>query len=317
MRTLLTSILVIYSTYTIPWGFHAHKEINFHACFTLPKEMFGFYKSNINSIRNLAIRPDQRRYVSEEEAPRHYIDIDQYELKAPLDTIPFIWDNAVEKYGEHHLLKHGIVPWHILKVKYYLSKAMRQHDYDKIIRLSADIGHYIADAHVPLHTTKNYDGQLTGQRGIHGLWESRLPEVFSSGYHFFTDKATYLKRPLLEIWRAVEASFQAKDSVLYFERKLSHEMPNTKYSFERRGGITRKVYSREFSEKYHLLLNSMVERRMKKAIHMVGSFWYTAWIDAGQPELPNQKTYELKPIEQSDTISQWYHAKIKGRMETH
>jgi len=61
----------------------------------------------------------------------------------------------------------------------------------------------------------------------------------------------------------------------------------------------------------------MVERRMKKAIHMVGSFWYTAWIDAGQPELPNQKTYELKPIEQSDTISQWYHTKIKGRMETH
>jgi hypothetical protein len=68
------------------------------------------------------------------------------------------------------LIDHGIVPWHILKVKYWLTQAMKDHDYKQILKLSADIGHYIADAHVPLHTTENYSGQLTNQHGIHGLW---------------------------------------------------------------------------------------------------------------------------------------------------
>jgi hypothetical protein len=57
-------------------------------------------------------------------------------------------------YSEKVLIDHGIVPWHILKVKYWLTQAMRNHDYSQILELSADLGHYIADAYVPLHTKK-------------------------------------------------------------------------------------------------------------------------------------------------------------------
>lgn len=138
-----------------PWGFHAHKEVNYLACFTLPPEMFGFYKSNIDYIQEFAVRADQRRYAIEEEAPRHYIDLDHYEKVAPIDTVPMRWDSAVAKYGEGHLKEYGIVPWHVQSILAWLTKAMKEKDYERIIKLSADLGHYIADAHVPLHTTEN------------------------------------------------------------------------------------------------------------------------------------------------------------------
>lgn len=318
MRIVLCIISICLFLKSNPWGFYAHKEINYHACFTLPSEMFGFYKSNIQYIRDFATKADQRRYAIDEEAPRHYIDLDIYELAVPIDTLPKRWDSAVAKYGEEHLLEHGIVPWHIPLILKRLTWAMKERNYERIIKLSADLGHYIGDAHVPLHSTKNYNGQLTGQRGIHGLWESRLPEIFASNYDFFTGKAEYISNPSTVIWRAVEESFAAKDSVLLIERELTEKMPTNKYSFETRGSTTIKVYSKEFSAEYHRLLNHMVERRMKKAIYLVGCFWMTAWIDAGQPDLefsPKQKI-DLQP--QIDSLMVLMHqGEIKGRMETH
>jgi len=301
-----------------PWGFYAHKEINYLACFTLPTEMFGFYKSNISYIQEFATRADQRRYAIEAEAPRHYIDLDHYEKVVPIDTVPLRWDSAVVKYGEEHLKKYGIVPWHIQSVRHWLTMAMKEHDYEQIIKLSADLGHYIADAHVPLHSTENYNGQLTNQKGIHGLWESRLPEIFASDYDYFTGKAVYLSNPLETIWQSVSESFAAKDTVLLLEKQLTELMPNSKFSFESKGTTTAKVYSKEFSKAYHTALNNMVERRMKKAIYIVGCFWLTAWVDAGQPAMEfdiNQKV-DLQP--QIDSLNILMHnSVIKGRMETH
>lgn len=279
--------------------------------------MFGFYKANIDYIQEFAVKADQRRYVIDEEAPRHYIDLDHWEVNVPIDTMPHQWDSAVAKYGEEKLTAYGIVPWHIQRVKSWLTYAMKERDYEKIIKLSADLGHYIADAHVPLHTTENYNGQLTNQKGIHGLWESRLPEIFATEYDYFTGKAVYLDDPLASTWESVAESFAAKDTVLYLELQLTKQMPQQKYSFEQRGATTTKVYSRAFCDAYHKAMGSMVERRMKKAIYLIGCFWYTAWVDAGEPDLTfdiNQRI-DLRP--QIDSIRQRMNGPIKGRMETH
>ena len=271
---------VIYS-----WGFFAHKRINRIAVFTLPPEMIGFYKKHIEYITEQAVGPDRRRYAVEGEAPRHYIDIDHYG-ENPFDVVPRQWKDAVAKYSEDTLMAYGIVPWNINRVAASLTEAFREENPDKILRLSADLGHYIADSHVPLHCTENYNGYLTNQVGIHAFWESRLPELFADNFDLFTGRSIYIENILDKAWETVEASFNAKDSVLLFEAQLNSQFPpDKKYCFENRGQILTKAYSEEYCLAYDKMLNAMVERRMKESIITTGSMWYSAWVNAGQPDL--------------------------------
>jgi hypothetical protein len=180
------------------------------------------------------------------------------------------------------------------------------------LKYAAEIGHYIADAHVPLHTTENYNGQLTNQYGIHGLWESRLIELQAENYNYWIGKAKYLPSVQKEIWAAVKASHTALDSVLKFERQVSTQIGSAeKYSYEQRGSTLTKVYSRKFCAAYHKSLNGMVERRLRAAIQMVSSVWYTAWVDAGQPDLSKLKLEPYSKTESSvedsiqKTSSRW------------
>jgi len=267
------------------WGFFAHQKINRLAVFTLPPEMITFYKHHIQYITENAVNPDKRRYAVDYEAPRHYIDLDVYGDSA-VYKMPRYWNDAIEKYTEDTLQAYGIVPWHVHFVTYQLTEAFKENNAEDILRYSADLGHYIGDANVPLHTTENYNGQLTDQYGIHGFWESRLPELYSEDYDFFIGKAEYVDNTQLAIWDAVTEAHLALDSVFGFEKKLSKKMPDdAKYSSELRGNVNVKVYSRDFSEAYHKMLSGQVERRMKHSIKMVGDFWYTAWVNAGQPDL--------------------------------
>lgn len=267
------------------WGFFAHQKINRLAVFTLPPEMITFYKHHIQYITENAVNPDRRRYAVDYEAPRHYIDLDVYGDSA-VYKIPRYWNEAVEKFTEDTLQAYGIVPWHVHFVTYHLTKAFKENNAKDILRYSSDLGHYIADANVPLHTTENYNGQLTGQYGIHGFWESRLPELYSKDYDFFIGKAEYVDNTQIAIWNAVTEAHLALDSVFGFEKKLTQKMPDdTKYSSELRGNVNTKVYSRDFSKAYHNMLSGQVERRMRNSIKMVGDFWFTAWVNAGQPDL--------------------------------
>ena len=272
----------------VQWGFFGHKRINRIAVFTLPPEMFGFYKEHIEYVTEHAVDPDKRRYAVEGEAQCHYIDLDHYYKPGenPFQIMPRKWKDAVTKFTEDTLQTYGIVPWHISVMKSKLQRAFETKNVDLILKYSADIGHYIADAHVPLHTTENYNGQLTGQKGIHGLWESRLVEINAENYDYFVGKATYVKSVLDYTWEAVEASHKALDSVLRIEKEITRTFPSDrKYAYEQRGNTTVQVYSKEFCSAYHAQLNGMVEQRLRAAVIAVGSIWYTAWVDAGQPDL--------------------------------
>lgn len=270
---------------TAVWGFYGHKRINRMAVFTLPPEMFGFFKENIEFLTDHAVDPDMRRYAVEGEAQRHYIDIDHYGTHA-FDSVPRKWDDAIAKYTEDTLQSYGIVPWHIYFMKYRLQKAFESKNVDLILKNAAEIGHYIGDAHVPLHTTENYNGQLTGQKGIHGLWESRIVELNAEDYDYFVGKSAYVNDVLDFAWDAVQTSNNAVDSVLSMEKLLTDSLPaDQKFSYEQRGQVIIQVYSKEFCDAYQTMMNGMVERRMRTAIISVGSIWYTAWVDAGQPDL--------------------------------
>jgi hypothetical protein len=276
--------------------------------------MFGFYKKYIDYITEHAVDPDKRRYAVAEEACRHYLDADRYEKKVPFDTIPHFWKDAKLKYTEDTLEAHGIVPWHVNVMYYRLKEAFETKDINKILKYSADIGHYIADAHVPLHSTSNYNGQKTGQNGIHGLWDSRVLELFSEEYDYIVGRANYINQVQEYMWEEMTGSYQAVDSVLLFEKQISQEMgDDAKYTFEQRGTTTIRKYSKEFCRRYHDRLGDQVERRIRASILSISSIWYTAWVDAGMPDL--DALIGLEPAKQEEPQTKNPTEKMIGRQE--
>jgi hypothetical protein len=299
------------------WGFYAHRKINYHAVFLLPPEMMVLYKPAIGFLEEHAVDPDKRRYAVPEEGPRHYIDIDHYG-NYPFDSLPRKWNDAVAKYSEDTLLAHGIVPWWLQTMLYRLTEAFKEKNQAKILKYSAEIGHYVADSHVPLHASSNHNGQFTDQKGIHGFWESRIPELLAEKeWDLFIGKAEYIKNPADYIWKRVLESAAAADTVLKYEKELSRQFPaDQKFAFEDRNGVTIRQYSSAYSLKYDALLKGMIERRMRQSIFTVASFWYTAWINAGQPDLSKLSNKEFTPedLQEFEKLNTaWKNAAIKGR----
>lgn len=321
MKTLSASMILalfclVLSGWRTHWGFFAHKKINRLAVFTLPPEMIGFYKAHITYITESAVNPDKRRYVIPEEAPRHYLDADHYG-DSVFHILPHDWREAVARFSEDTLQAYGILPWHIYRMQMHLRDAFIVGDPAQILKVSTELGHYIADAHVPLHTTENYNGQLTGQEGIHGFWESRLPEVFSDDYGFFVGRAEYVEDTGTAAWDVVAASHALVDEVLRQERILGAQYGEKKFAFETRGRATVRVYAMDYTRAYHRILDGMVEQQMRAAIKMIGDFWFTAWVEAGQPDL--QKLIDYTPSEQElrenrEALKQARERVIKRRM---
>lgn len=264
----------------------------------MPEELIGFFKKHIDYLTDHSVDADKRRYAIKQEAPRHYIDIDVYG-ENPFEQVPRKWNDAVAKFSEDTLLTYGIVPWHIQTIYNRLVYAFAEKNKENILRNASDLGHYVADAHVPLHTTLNYNGQLTGQKGIHAFWESRLPELFSENYDFLVGSADYRYSVLDVAWEVLEESHTALDSVLGFEKLLSNTFEKDKqYAYEKRGLQTIKVKSASFSAAYHEKLNGMVERRLRKSVKTIGDLWYSAWVDAGQPILDGMRASEHPFVEE-------------------
>jgi len=264
-----------------PWGFFAHKKINTLAIYTLPLEMVTFYKRHQKEIEDLSVLPDQRRYIMDQEASRHYIDLDRYEISAIQYTN---WSEITQKINPDSLVKHGIVPWHIPILYQQLKYAFVRRDTIKIIKLSAEMGHYIGDLHVPLHTTSNYDGQKTGQSGLHAFWESRIPELLNESLEEWVGPATFIPNITKSTWDWVLESHTQVKILIDQEAKLNATFRQSKkYTFEKKGNVLQKNYSVEYSKKYHQVLGHQIEDRFQRAYKHVGDIWYSAWIEAGQP----------------------------------
>lgn len=284
MKTLFISLgFVLIGLLCSSWGFYAHTQINYLAVFSLPPQPGKFFKSNITYLKAHAVDPDMRRYADTLEGPRHYLDAELYE--ATIDSIPRRWNDALKRYGLQKLHKQGILPWQIHISYLRLVQAFQQQDSLRILKAAADLGHYIADAHVPLHTTENHNGQLSNQIGIHAFWESRIPELFADQYNFVVGKAHYVSAPLTESWSIVTHTHSLVDSTLRTEIQVGRQFPERrKYEFSKRKGKLLKQYSKGYSMAYSKCMNNMVEKQMTAAVLAIASFWYSAWVDAGQPD---------------------------------
>jgi len=268
------------------WGFWAHKEINKRAIQLLPPPMKEFFLDHAEYIIEHSIDPDQRRSMGDSlEAYNHYLDIDYYGTY-PFGALPRNYDSAVAKFGVDTVRKQGVVPWRIAALTDSLANAMRRKDEEGILHFSADLGHYVADSHVPLHAVVDYDGVRRGQRGIHKRWESDLAERFAQSYTFPTEGVLTIDDPLMYAFNTILESYRCADSVLNADAEAQLKVPGAKqvkrvYS----KGDTAFVFSAAYYDSLRTLDNGLLERRMQKAVISLASCWLTAWVRAGKPGL--------------------------------
>lgn len=280
------SILTIAIIGLSSWGFLVHKTIHQLAVYQLPESIAPFFHDNIEKLVADAGRPDARRNTDSTEAPKHFIDIEGYGNNA-IKSMPLEWESAINNYSKDSLVKYGYVPYQVIFTKEKLVEAFKKKNKDSIIFYAADLGHYIGDANVPLHTTVNYDGQLTDQKGLHSLWESMIPELEIGNYNLFTDhKATYLKKPSLAIWKAIRKANQLLPEMLLKEKEVTLQFTEAeKFRVQVRRGKEVKSYTTAFAKAYAAALKNSINNQLLVSSSLIADFWYTSWVDAGKPDL--------------------------------
>ena len=268
------------------WGFLMHKTVQQLAIYELPNGLKPFFYQNMDNLVYNAPRPDIRRNTDSTEATKHFIDLEAFGPNAAND-MPLDWPSALAKYGHDSLVKYGYVPYHVVYMKDQLVKAFKAKNKDSILFYAADLGHYIADANVPLHTTINYDGQLTNQKGLHSLWESMIPEIEIVNYNLYANhKASYLKHPEQAIWEAVRRAAILVPDMLAKEKSVSLQFTEAqKFRVQMRRGKESKSYTSEFAKAYAQALQSSVNDQLIHSANLIADFYYTAWVDAGKPDL--------------------------------
>ncbi len=279
---LLITLFIIGSS----WGFLVHRTVHQLAIYQLPKPMRGFFYSYMDSLVKHSVRPDLRRNSDSTEATKHFIDLEAFGDSAAW-KMPMNWDDAVKQFTKDSLVKYGYVPYHIITMKNRLTNAFKQHNTDSILFFAADIGHYIGDANVPLHTTLNYDGQLTNQRGLHSLWESFIPDLELEQYNLYSrHKAKYLDDPKEAVWKSIRRAYLLLPSVFNEEKEASKEFnDSTKFVVQTRNGRQTRLYSPAFAKAYSKRLQKTVNEQLIHSADLIADFWFTAWVDAGKPDL--------------------------------
>jgi S1/P1 Nuclease len=272
--------------------------VNQLAIYELPGNLRVFFFHNMEYMVRQAPRPDLRRNQDSTEASKHFIDLEMYGDSAGW-KMPMQWEEAVRIHSKDSLLKYGHLPYLIMKVKDSLTLAFKRGLKDSILFYAADLGHYIGDAHVPLHTTVNYDGQLTNQRGLHSLWESMIPEIELDKYQLSSKhRARYLDHPEQEIWKTIRQSYSLLNDVFLQEKEASKNFTDSsKFRIQVRRGREVKSYTPAFAAAYSQRLGFTINQQLIHSADLLADFIYTSWVDAGKPNIDKvQSKKEKKKI---------------------
>ena len=285
LKLLLSLLLIVsFPEPAYAWGYTGHKVINDAAIDVMPPEVKGFFEANRQYLVEHSVDPDLAAKDNEVEAKHHYIDLDSLD-EPPFKNIPHDWDEAVKKFGYEKMLLVGRLPWRIEEMTKKMSEAMKVGDWEKILATAAWLSHYVADAHMPLHTTKNYKGQFTGNvidenlpvedRHVHFRFEigliGRNLEEFKRDVKRRAKPARFLENLGEEAWGIIFSSFEDIDVIITADLAAANKDPKM---------------GDEFYEAFKFLVGDLCKERLAASAQAVASFWYTAWVNAGRPELP-------------------------------
>ena len=246
------------------WGWGTHRYINENAVDYLPPEM-DFFQEHSDYLREHSTDPD----VDELPGYYHYIDIDYYPEFFE-GTFPHDWNEAVEQYGYDVIISNGTIPWVIEAWTDSLTVLMSSGQWETVWQLAAELGHYVADSHQPLHLTLNYNGQLTGNYGIHSRYETHMINPHLSELPLPDSSSIYWSSVIDSVFRYIEEIYPYVNEIIAADDLAAAQDPNYNSTY------------------YNILweeLDSLTISVIHCAIIDLASIWQTAWINAGSPTL--------------------------------
>jgi hypothetical protein len=283
MRKMTLITIVVIAASLVPgsafaWGAVAHRYIMRRAIDLMPPEIKPFFERNRDELVLRVNDPDLWRVVGfEEEPPNHQIDfgVDDYG-PFPFVALPREYDAAVEKFGVAAVRRHGLLPWRTMEEFGNLRRIFQGFGRDQLyvggntVLFASTLAHYIQDAHQPLHVHNNYDGQLSGQNGLHSRFESELFERFESRLTINPAPVRLVNNTRDFIFDIALSSFQLVPQILEADRRAIG---------------AKDAYDDEYFEKFFTDIRPVLERQLAGAITATASAIVSAWTQAGKPEL--------------------------------
>ena len=256
----------------VAWGPTAHRTVNRWAVDTMRPEVRAFFVANRQYLIDHSEEPIEWMKKDRYEPRRHFIYLDKYGI-FPFLQLPHDYQAAVNQYGTGRLNRDGVLPWQIGRYSLQLTEALRARKWDEAKLDAAVLGHYVADARNPLYMTKNEDGQLTGQTGLKTRFGTDLVDRYISFFMFRPEDPVKVDDPTEFAFQMCLESYSWVDQVILADRR----------ALEGQRGYTDEYYDRFYSQ-----VGSIAVRQIGTAARDVGSYWYTAWLNAGRPPLPER-----------------------------
>ncbi len=263
---IFPTIFILLSFLFIGWGYIGHQIINYNTILSALPEM-EFFETWADSLKAHASDADARKSWDPDEAPKHYIDIDNYPEFIATGTIPQDFDSVVAIHGYAFVLDQGILPWAILSTADSLKTLFEMNDMHQAMLIAADLGHYIGDGHMPLHITRNYNGQYTNQNGVHSRYESTLIQNNQSQIVYDGDTLQYIDNLSDYVFNMLYDNYQYVDSVLYAD--------SVAYAYASHN------YNSTYYNKFWEIAKDFTIGLFKKASYRLTCVIYTEWVNAG------------------------------------
>ena len=261
---LLLSMVILLSS----WGHIGHNKISTKAELSFNQDMEQFYQWT-SILAAHASDADIRRQWDPTEGPKHYIDIDNYPEFLTGGTIPQTIDSAISLHGSDFVYDQGILPWATKTTFDSLQSCFERADWENAVLFASDLGHYVADGHMPFHITRNYNGQYSGNQGIHSRYESEMIEIFNGQIDYSGYQISAIEDVNSYIFNYLYANYTYLDSLLAADD----------YAHDLAGSTSSSLYYEALWSQTEDITITM----FKEASHNIAELIYTAWFNAGSP----------------------------------
>ena len=278
----LLIIPLILATFVRAWGFDGHRRINYIASKQLKGPFGQFLKNNSDPLKWYAVAPDYNKDIDSEEFHRHFIDADYYD-EYPFTKIPKKYEELISLYGEDKIRKYGIAPWAINETCERIIDLLKKNQLEEAIYNMGVVGHYIADLHMPLHTVINYNGQFSGNDGIHKRWEHRLVDEYVKKIKP-VGKIEKVEDPWSFSMKIVKESFKLHHLILEADTKARKLL--TKEQADRLNSYDVLSFEKPYLDSLYDDTGDLLNERMGRAVMRLASLWNYCWEQAGRPKLP-------------------------------